>query len=403
MKKKIVKIVVSVVMLVLSLVCFKYILDLDILPNKYLYIFLGILIFLNVLASTFLFIKGWITKIISIILYIIIGVISALGISGASNILKYLEIGFSNNIESSSYNVHVLKESTFAKINDLDKKVMGHLLVGFNDDNYLSILKEKISFDLKEVTFMNLYESLKENKVDAIVINDAYLDFLEQKDPDFIKNTKIIYTFNVENKTSKDENKVTFLDSFNVYLSGSDSRSGYIGASTLSDVNMIVTINPKTHTVLLTNIPRDYYVTLHGTTVKDKLTHAGIYGIDMSKKTLEDVFDMKIDYKIKIGFNSVIKLVDLVGGIDIESKQAFYSHCGDGGAQRVHVKVGMNHFNGAQALSFARERFAYLDGDNSNDIYYIDHEDVVDEVVFTVVRTFDGDEAQEIYQIVAAN
>jgi LCP family protein required for cell wall assembly len=103
---------------------------------------------------------------------------------------------------------------------------------------------------------------------------------------------------------------------------------------------------------------------LHGTNgYKDKLTHAGFYGIDMSVNTLEDFLGIKIDYYVKVGFQSVIKLVDLVGGIDVYSDTAFYSHCGDGGAQKVYVKVGMNHFNGAQALSYARERYAYYTGD----------------------------------------
>ena len=128
---------------------------------------------------------------------------------------------------------------------------------------------------------------------------------------------------------------------------------------------MILTINPNTHTILLTNIPRDYYVQLNGTTgLKDKLTHAGIYGTDMSRQTLGNLFGINIDYSIKVGFGSVVKLVDLVGGVDIYSDTAFTSHCKDGGAERVKVVVGMNHFTGAQALSYARERYAYKDGDN---------------------------------------
>ena len=119
-----------------------------------------------------------------------------------------------------------------------------------------------------------------------------------------------------------------------------------------------------TKKILLTSIPRDYYVQINGTTgLKDKLTHIGIYGTEKVKKTIEDLLGIKIDYTIKVGFNSVIEIVDLVGGIDIYSDTAFKSHCGDGGAKRVKVKVGMNHFNGAEALSYARERYAYKEGD----------------------------------------
>ena len=128
---------------------------------------------------------------------------------------------------------------------------------------------------------------------------------------------------------------------------------------------MIMTINPEKRKILLTSIPRDYYVRLHGTTgYKDKLTHSGIYGIEMSKHTLEDVFGIKIDYTVKVGFNSVIEIVDLIGGIDINSDKTFTTHCGDGGAEKTYIKEGINHLTGPQALSYARERYAYIEGDN---------------------------------------
>jgi LCP family protein required for cell wall assembly len=126
-----------------------------------------------------------------------------------------------------------------------------------------------------------------------------------------------------------------------------------------------MTIDPKNKKILLTSIPRDYYVQLHGTKgYKDKLTHSGIYSIQMTKNTLEDLFDIKIDYTIKVGFQSVIQLVDTLGGIDIDSDASFKSHCGDGGAIKTDVVKGINHFNGGQALSYARERYAYKTGDN---------------------------------------
>ena len=128
---------------------------------------------------------------------------------------------------------------------------------------------------------------------------------------------------------------------------------------------MIMTINPKERKILLTSIPRDYYIQLHGTSgYKDKLTHSGIYGINMSKYTLEDLFNIKIDYTIKVGFQSVIDIVDLIDGIDIISDSTFTTHCKDGGAEQTNIKEGLNHLTGPQALSYARERYAYTEGDN---------------------------------------
>ena len=145
-----------------------------------------------------------------------------------------------------------------------------------------------------------------------------------------------------------------------VYISGIDSRSDKLEATGLSDVNMIITLNPLTKTVLMTGIPRDYYVQLHGTTgPKDKLTHSGAYGIEMGKTSLDDTLGIKIDYTIKLGFGSVVSIVDLVGGIDIESDTEFWSFHYDG----WYVQKGMNHMDGEHALAYARERYAYKDGD----------------------------------------
>lgn len=361
----IIKLIISIFMLILSLVCFKYIYDLNILPNKYLYLLLGILIAINIISMILLFIKGIITKIISSILYILLGIISIIGIKYSNNTLEYLNNGFNNNIEYTIYNIVVLKDNNYNTLKDLKNTNMGHLFIDIDDNRYLDMIKDKVNVELRQLGIEELYNELINKEIDSIIINEAYLDLIEDEYTDFDVLTKTIDILQVE-KISENNNTeiVKELKPINIYLSGSDSRSGIISSSTLSDVNMIITINPSNHTILLTSIPRDYYVQLHGTTgYKDKLTHAGMYGIDMSLKTIEDFMDIEINYSIKVGFNSVIKLVDLVGGIDVYSDTEFTSLCNDGGAKRVKVVVGMNHFNGDEALSYARERYAYLDGD----------------------------------------
>lgn len=362
--KNILKVIVITIMFILSLICFKYVLDLDIIPNKYLYLFLGILLILNILATILMLLKGIISKIFSVILYLILGIISIIGIKYASNTLEYLNKGFNNNVEYIAYNVIVPIDSSHTSIKDLNNTTMGYLFIDIEDNEYLNIIKKKVNVELEQLGLAELYDGLLNNEIDSILINEGYVSLLEEEYKDFSEKTKILDTIQVEKKSETINETIDELKPINIYLSGSDSRSGVISTSTLSDVNMILTINPSTHTVLLTNIPRDYYVQLHGTTgYKDKLTHAGMYGIDMSIKTIEDFMDIEIDYFVKVGFQSVIKLVDLVGGIDIYSDTAFKSHCKDGGAESVYVKKGMNHFNGAQALSYARERYAYKDGD----------------------------------------
>ena len=362
--KNIAKLITIILILILSLICFEYIKDLDILPNKYLYLFLGILLFLNLIGSVLLMIKGKITKIFSVILYLLLAIISIIGIKYAGNTINFLQKGFNNNIEYTVYNVIVPINSSYNNINDLNNSKMGYLFIDTENTEYLDKIESKIDVELNQLGLEELYDGLLNNKIDAIIINEGYVNLLENEYEDFSVKTKTLDTIKIEKETKTNTETIKTLKPINIYLSGSDSRSGVISTQTLSDVNMILTINPNTHTVLLTNIPRDYYVQLHGTTgYRDKLTHAGLYGIDMSMKTIGDFMDTEIDYYVKVGFQSVIKLVDLIGGVDIYSDTTFKSHCKDGGAESVYVKKGMNHFTGAQALSYARERYAYKTGD----------------------------------------
>ena len=308
-----------------------------------------------------MFKKGKIPKIISGILYILIGLISILGIKYSSATIEYLNKGFNNNVETTTYNIIVLKDSNYKELKDLNNTKMGYLFNDVDNDKYLDKIKKEIDVELKEEDFLTIYTDLINSEISSIIINEAYLDIIEEQYKDFSDNTKILHSLNIKNKVKTNNDILKELKPVNIYISGSDSRSNTITNSTLSDVNIIVTLNPKTHTMLLTNIPRDYYVQLHGTTgTKDKLTHAGLYGVEMSKNTLEDLFGIEIDYSIKLGFQSVVEIVDLVGGIEVYSDTAFKSFHKKG----WYVKKGINYMDGEKALAYARERFAYSDGDS---------------------------------------
>ena len=162
----------------------------------------------------------------------------------------------------------------------------------------------------------------------------------------------------LENDVQTIETTVTEVP-FNIYISGIDTR-GSISAVSRSDVNMVATINPITNEILLTSIPRDYYVDLYGKNAKDKLTHAGVYGINTSIKTVENLLDTEVNYYLKVNFSTVIELVDLIGGVDVYSDKTFTAYTN----KECHVVEGMNHFDGKCALAFARERYAYKIGDN---------------------------------------
>ena len=147
-------------------------------------------------------------------------------------------------------------------------------------------------------------------------------------------------------------------DTFSIYISGIDVF-GPVATKSRSDVNIIATINPKTKQILLTNTPRDYYVQIPEVSGegKDKLTHAGIYGVDKSMATLGELYGIDIPFYARVNFTSLITMVDSMGGIDVDSEYACTTYAGE-------VQKGINHFDGEQALAFARERYSLEGGDN---------------------------------------
>lgn len=167
-----------------------------------------------------------------------------------------------------------------------------------------------------------------------------------------------------ESGSYEEEHNLAVTDEpFNVYISGIDVY-GDITKESRSDVNLIATVNPKTHKILLTTTPRDYYVEIPGVSEgeSDKLTHAGIYGIDTSIATLENLYETEIPFYVRVNFTSVEEIVDVMGGVDVESELAFTT--GEESGAIVDVKEGTNHFTGKEALAFVRERKAFASGDN---------------------------------------
>ena len=181
----------------------------------------------------------------------------------------------------------------------------------------------------------------------------------EDSHENFSNETRVLYTYEITKEVqdfSKDVNVTN--EVFNVFISGIDT-TGPVSTVSRSDVNMIVTVNPKTKQILMTSIPRDYYVTLANKGKKDKLTHAGLGGVENSVKTLENFLGIDINYYARVNFTSLIKMVDALGGIDVESPVAFTTMHGG-----YHIKKGTNHLNGDEALGFVRERYGLANGDN---------------------------------------
>lgn len=231
-----------------------------------------------------------------------------------------------------------------------------------NIDTLMSALKKDKKVDVKVddvASYQEAYDNLKSGKSKAMVLSGSYASLLESVDSNYASNLKTIYTYKIKKKNNNSAKQV---DSkvFNIYISGIDTY-GSISTVSRSDVNIIMTVNMNTHKILLTTTPRDAYVKIPGGGADqyDKLTHAGIYGVETSKKTLENLYGIKIDYYARINFTSFLKLIDQLGGVTVHNDQAFTSLHG-----KFDFPVGDIQMNSEQALGFVRERYSLDGGDN---------------------------------------
>lgn len=339
---------------------------LNVLPLKYLIGGFVAVIFIWIALLYFLFIKKKkISKVVAMIVSVLFSILFIYGTKYLDNTYSFLK-NTKSDYDTLVYSVLVLNESNCNELNDLQDKDILYIDDDYKED-IIKELRDKISYE--EITFDSfggMAEALLNKEVDAIVIEESYISLGKEEVENFESSTKSIYSFevktkaHVENEVNESKINIT-MQPFVLYISGIDQWGNVTSVRGRSDVNQIAIVNPKTNHILLVNTPRDYYVQLAGTTgLKDKLTHAGIYGINKSIKTLENLYNVDINYYLRVNFNTVVKLIDVIGGIDIESDKAFQAWTN----RNVFVKKGWNHFNGAQALAYARERFTYIDGDH---------------------------------------
>lgn len=266
--------------------------------------------------------------------------------------------------ETEDYYIVVQKDSSYAKIDDIsDKKI--YMFQVPNDVKTKISNKVKVTFNTKD-NLTGIGNDLLQKNIDIALISLTQYNMISDEIKEFRANTKIIYTEKHDLQTSTKIVETTSKNSiksgkFNVYISGIDT-TGSISNVSRSDANILATVNTETHEVLLTSIPRDYYVTLHSYGAKDKLTHSGIYGVNETIKTVEDLLDTKIDYYVRVNFTTVIKLVDKLGGIDIYSDYDFTTTSDY--TYYTFKKGYNNNVKGAAALAFSRERYAFENGDN---------------------------------------
>lgn len=267
--------------------------------------------------------------------------------------------------ETTRMGVYVLKDDAAATIQDAAGYRFGILKENArtDTDNAVAQIQEALqgSIATSEYTgISDLADALRSGDSKAIVVNEDFIDMVSEIEgyEGFSDEVKEIASYTWKSTVKKyEDDTAQNKDVFTMYISGIDTF-GDISTKSRSDVNILAVVNTKTKQVLLVSTPRDYYVPLSiSGGVKDKLTHAGIYGIDVSKDTLEDLYGMKVDYYFRINFSGFEQIIDALGGITVQSDYTFDV------APSFHYEKGSNEVNGIEALAFARERHAFAEGD----------------------------------------
>ncbi|MCE2260548.1 LytR family transcriptional regulator [Streptococcus thermophilus] len=326
--------------------------------------FLNIIItigLLVVLAISIFLQKTKKSPLVTTVVLVIFSLVSLVGIFGFKQMIditnRMNQTAAFSEVEMS---IVVPKESDIKDVSQLTSVQAPTKVDKNNIEILMSALKKDKKVDVKVddvASYQEAYDNLKSGKSKAMVWSGSYASLLESVDSNFASNLKTIYTYKIKKKNSNSANQV---DSkvFNIYISGIDTY-GPISTVSRSDVNIIMTVNMNTHKILLTTTPRDAYVKIPGGGADqyDKLTHAGIYGVETSEQTLEDLYGIKIDYYARINFTSFLKLIDQLGGVTVHNDQAFTQ-------EKFDFPVGDIQMNSEQALGFVRERYNLDGGDN---------------------------------------
>lgn len=373
-------IILSLIMVVFAFGIIYQIIKLQVLPDKLVVPIILIIVLFTAIMLVLLnfFTRGIATRIIYTFLIIAVSVVYGFGNFYLYSTSKTLtKVTTQTGIVKNTVSVIALSSSSMSDVSDLNNAKVGSLKTIGKDGTQKSLKDiKKNNVSVKNRKYDNvpgLIKALYDRDVDAVILNEAYRsNVLELEGYNaFNDETKVIHQTVFYTNDTNDALAVSDITTtpFNILISGNDSF-GKLDEVSRSDVDMVVTVNPVTSTVLMTSIPRDSYLQEYcedyacNYGANDKLTHTGIYGVDTTRDTIEQLLDIDINYTYRVNFTSMIDIVDALGGVDIDVDEGmavskFYS---DSTLEGVHE--GTNHLNGKRALAYSRERKAYLDGDS---------------------------------------
>lgn len=374
---KLKKWIIPTIQAVISAVFVFMIADSGLLPGKYLMIVAAVVAVMLLFIVLLTLVKNGVIRTAGGILSIFICGMLIFGMVYVNQIVMTLKSVAGSDTEVKVIAVAVTNDNAANSIEDTKGYSFG-VFEGADGEEIEETIEEVKQLNTDDALISEKYDSLVgmaqallDGEIDAVICNKAYFEIVDEVIVNFTSDIRIIYEKEFETSTDevsdgtddlsdgKEKKKRTSLtdEPYTVLVSGIDV-SGPITTTSRSDVNILMTVNPKTHEILLTTTPRDYYVYLPGISgdMRDKLTHAGIYGVKTSMRTLENLYGIEISDFIRINFDSLVQLVDALGGVDVYSEYEFKSG-------RYQFYKGINHLNGEEALSFSRNRYAFGSGD----------------------------------------
>lgn len=348
--------IVLMIQALISIVFAALLIRLNVLPMMYI----AIIIVIEILFGVGIFflmrnaqkVRLIVSHIISLIISIVL-VIGCMAVSQGNSAIHGLT---SDHTQTNRISLYVLDDSSYQELSDLKNQ---SIEANVNDEHMsdaIDALNKKVKLSIQgQEDYVQMSNDLYDQKTAGIYMNEAQSALFDEIHEDFHEKTRILYTYEITEKVEDFSKDVSVTqNAFNIFISGIDT-TGPVSTVSRSDVNMIVTVNPQSKKILMTSIPRDYYVTLANKGKKDKLTHAGLAGVENSVKTLENFLNIDINYYARVNFTSLIQMVDALGGIEVYSDQDI---------PKLGIHEGINQMDGKKALSFSRERYSYKSGDN---------------------------------------
>lgn len=343
--------------------------SINILPLPVFAVVCALLLIVALIACLLSARKNWIVKIIGWLLAAAVAVVSLGGSYYIKTTYDALETMAAPDETMNVTNCYVLRTGAITKVSQLEGRTVGYLknVNTQGTDGMIAKLKESgVQFNVKEYdSSLKLIQDLKGVVIDAAILNESYLNVVKDfKDQNNIAEELVsIDQYAYATKKENHSNTVNVTTTpFTLLISGIDTY-GSINEVSRSDVNLLLSVNPETHNILILSIPRDYYLETVcdpedgcANGKMDKLTHTGLHGIQTTEKTLEKYFDVDINYNVRVNFSSLISIVDELGGITVHNPNAFTRG-------QYNFKEGDIKMDGQEALEFSRERYSFEAGD----------------------------------------